>query len=548
MLITIVVSILSNLLSILIPVSIGKYYDLVFEFNSHRSQIFNYLPFDVGASIETFLILFFGMVVLKSIALFLEKYCFGLLSERLAFQLRNQLFDSQIYLPIPVYEEKGMGKYLLRFSGDLKSIQTYMRNGIIRFASDLCLFVVTIGVLISFHTQLGVLVGAILLITTVVVGFLNQKLSSITRDRRNSKSALLTFVNIRLRAIQSIRQFNKEKPEKQKFLKKSQKVYDRGIAYQKITALIRTLVPSAMYWMLGLVLAFSFYLKQNATAINGSVLLVFIMLLITLLPIFRRLLNVNIVWELGNISFEKLLKVINQAETNKQALPDFKFKEGIIEFKNAAFAYPEESNLFQNLNWVFYPEQIHLITGSSGSGKGTIIKLITAVYEANEGSVWIDGQNVQLVNPKSLRKHIAIVSSSLPLLGKTVFEAISYSRKNEKRAKAQEILDDIQTFLPPKQRLTLDDLIGELGSNLSKGQQKILAYARALLTNKSILLIDEPSADLDEATAVKVFEMLHDLKEKKRAIVLFSRQEQFLFLSIDEHYNINDNMFQYYSL
>ena len=546
MFVTLVASILSNLLSILIPVSIGKYYDLVFDFHSHRSQILNFLPFDIGKNIKLFLIFFFILITFKSVFLFIEKYSFGSLSERLAYQLRNQLFEAQLALPISIYEEKGIGKYSLRFSGDLKSIQTYLRNGIIRFISDIVLLIATIIILILFHFQLGLIVGGSLMVSALLIILLNQRLSKITRERRNSKSYLLTFVNARLRAMHSIQYFNKENPEYGKFIKKSNRVFDAGIEYQKITAFMKTLVPTSMYIMLGLVLGAVFFYKQNVNAIAGSTLLIFVMLLITLMPIFRRLLNVNIVWELGNISFEKLLKVLNQVDNEEKELPDLKLTEQKITLHNVSFNYSEKNTLLKNINWDFQPNSINLVSGSSGSGKGLLIKLISRMYKLEEGEICIDGQNILLVNSKSVRKNIAVVSSNLPLLGKTVFEAISYSRKESKRLKASEMLDKLQVFVPIKQRINLDDLIGDLGSNLSKGQQKILVYARAFLTNKKILLIDEPAVDLDDATVVQIFQMLEEMK-KDKTIILFSRQEEFLLLNIEQHFSI-DNAFQYYSL
>ncbi len=546
MLTTLLLSILSNLVTILIPVSIGKYYDLVFEFNSHRSKVLDILPFDIGSSLQAFLAFFFFLVLVKSIFLFFEKYNQGIIAEQLAFDLRNELFNAQLNLPLPIYEEKGTGKYLLRFSGDMKSIQNYLKNGVIIFISDIILFVFTICVLVYFNLVLGLIVGAVVFVVSIIVFLLNGKLSLITEKRRNSKSHLLSFVNTRLRGIGSIRQFNKEKPETGKFLKISNKVLKAGIDYQKITAFIRTFVPASMYLLLAMVLALAYYLKNLNEQIEGSTILVFIMLLITILPIFRRLLKVNIVWELGNISFRKLIKVFNLADESRSKFPNLEVKAGAIEIQDVSFSFPNKSPLLKNVNFSFPANSICLVNGASGTGKGVLIKLLTGIYDLSEGSIEIDGQSINAVSPKSLRKNVAAVSSNIPLLGKTVFEAISYSRKSSKRMAAQKMLDHLQVYVPLKQRLCLDDRIGDLGMNLSLGQQKLLFYARALLTNKKILLIDEPSNDLDEATVLQVFTLLNELK-KERTILLFSRKIDLMFINIDHYFQITDSS-QFYSI
>ncbi len=533
-LVTIVASILSNVCTIIIPIAIGKYYQLVFQMHSHRSQLLQWLPLEISHNLNYFFLFFAGLIVAKAIFTFLERYCRGMIGEKFSYQIRNQLFWYQLHLPSMTYDQKGIGRYLLRFSGDLKSIQNYLTNGIIRFISDFLLMLIACIALIYFEWHLGLSIVLVLALTTLLILFLNRSLSIITRERRNKKSNLLSFVNMRLRAISSIMALNRAKPEQQKYEKVSSKVYQTGAKYQKITALLRTIVPTAMYLLLAWVMYIAYYLKQNQQSLDGSILIIFIMLLITLLPIFRRLLSVNITWELGNISFEKLLKILHQAEIAPLHLPDLPAIQGNIHFENVNFTYnttlPTSDTpinyLLSNKNFYIPSNKITLIHGNSGTGKGTIIKLILGLYPTSTGRILIDRFDLQDYNPKSIRKQITLVSSNFPLLGKTVFEAISYSRKASKRPKAQKILNDLQAHLPDHQHLNLDDKIGDLGTALAKGQQKLLLYARAFLSNKKIILIDEPFQDLDTTSANTIVQKLHQL-QSKRTIILFSRKNNF---------------------
>ncbi len=542
--ITLISSILSSVLTIAIPVSIGKYYELVFDFNAYRSKIFDWLPLDIGATIPQFLGFFAILVLLKGVFTFLERYCIGMLGEKLVLNVRNQLFEHQLYLPSVIYDEKGIGKYLLRFSGDLKSIQNYLSNGVIRFIGDLLLLIFACITLSIIHFQLGVLIATCLFLTTLIVIFFNRYLAQITRQRRRSKSILLSFVNTHLRSIHTIKSFNKEVPIIKQYKKRSDKVYHWGKQYQTITAFIRTLVPTAMYVMLGLVLLVIYQLKQQSVAIQGSTLLIFVMFLISLLPIFRRLLRVNIVWEMGNISFEKLLNVLNKANFENQDAIPLKLKEGSVQLYNLSFAYQGKNSLFEQLNWYFPAKNISLVTGASGSGKGSLIKLMMGLYQATSGTIYFDGQAIEQFSQKSIRKKITIVSAQLPLLGKTVFEAISYSRKAAKRPKAAAILEQLQANIPQQKRLQLDTPIGELGGLLSKGQQKLLFYARAFLTNKPILLIDEPFQDLDEEATLLISQALQQ-QQKKKTIILFSQQHDFVPLSINQYFDLYQHKQQF---
>jgi len=164
------------------------------------------------------------------------------------------------------------------------------------------------------------------------------------------------------------------------------------------------------------------------------------------------------------------------------------------------------------------------------------------MYKPASGSILIDGQNCHQVNAKTLIKKIAIVSDEMPLLGKTVFEAISYSRNKLKKPKAEKVLNELQRH--HKKKLALDDRIGDLGCRLSKGEKKILILARALLTSKPILLIDEPFESLEESTQQKLSVILNRIS-KKRTILIFSRATNCRQLNVQQSIFLNKvNTFQ----
>lgn len=490
MLMTVVVSTFSSLLTVLIPVSLGKYYDLVFDFNSYRAKLFDFLPFDIGNSIESFLLFLSTLVLLKCLLFFAQHYSANMLAERLSFQLRNQLFEHQIRLPLQTYENKGIGKYLLRFSGDMGSIQKYFTKGIIQFVSDLFLFVFALFFFLKIHWILATLLFSGVLFSIFCLVLINKKLKPATTQRRNSKSGLLSFTNERLQVINTIQLLNRNSPEQSKFERKSEKVFQKGKAYHLWSVLAKTLVFILVYALLVGVLWFIYTLKNNETTlIDSGTLLVFVVLLITLLVPLRRLLRVNIVWELGNISFEKLCKVLNQAKAENIS-EKLTVSEGIIEFKNFSFYDENEQAIFENFNHTF-SKGFNNLDFLNEQQKGVLSKCITLLYDNYKGVILIDGQNITQFSAKMLRKKITVVSSEFPLLGRTVFEAISYSRKVEKRSKATEILDLVQAKNPQNERLHLDDKLTVFGGNLSNVQLQNLLLARALLTNKPIVIIPQ---------------------------------------------------------
>ena len=540
--ITFVVSLFSNLFTIIIPVSIGKFYNLVFGLNTHRSQVLGFLPDWFWNTTPRFLIFFMVLVMLKIIFDFLQRYQVGRVGEKMLLFIRNKLFLSQLQMPMQIYDEKGIGKYLLRHSGDLKSTQNYVTKGLIGFSVDallLSLMLITIGALDS---GLLLIILGFLPVFGGLMFFLNRALHDRSLAQRNYKAGLLSFVNATLRSILSLKAFNRLSPEMSRYTVRSEKVYKAGIRYHRINSVIMAIIPGLLYVMLFAILYYTYYQYEYGNAqIDAGSLLAAILLLITGMPVFRRTLRVNTVWELGNISFRKLLIVLNHTAMEEEPLPEFRFKRGEMVFQSVGFQYPGAEKKFLFSNFTIPAGGITCIQGRTGSGKTTLLKLLAGLYLPTKGKVLFDDQNTRLVNKKSLRKAITIVPEDWPFFGRTVFEAISYSRKAKKRPKALEVLDLMQKTCPEKLKLTLDTRIGDLGCNLSKGQKKLLAYTRALLTGKPVLIIDEPFSGLDETSRRHVASVINSLKGHKTVIILDQHVPD--YLDIDHSFPIDQAVF-----
>ena len=518
---TFILTLCSSLLTILIPISIGKYYDLMFNYHSQRAQVLDFLPGWVADTIPHFLLFFGALVLFKFITAYYERYLTGMLGEFLVFNIRDRLFKHQLHLNMEVYDQKGIGKYLLRYSGDLKSIQNYFSKGIIGFAGDMVLLMLAVVTMLLVDYRMFIVFVVAIPAILIPVILLNRKLYNVSVDRRNIRSGMLSFVNKRLRGVVSIKAFNKEKPEYNKFERRSRRLLASGIQYHRVSSLIHVIIPTLLYTMLGGILFFAYYQKlHNQLVVEEGTLLTCLLLIITMMPVFRRTFRVVVHWKLGKISFTKLLNVLNLEQDEHQEKTDLIVEDGLVEVKDLSFAYEGNAPLFKMARMTFSPHKTHLVKGGTGVGKTSLIKLLMGIYRPTEGAIFIDGQNIDEVNPRSLRKKVTVVSNDFPLLGKTVFEAVSYSRKPEKRQAAEHMLDRVQRALPSAIKLSLDDAIGDLGNNLSKGQKRILSYTRALLTRKPILILDEPFLGLDEENSKNLARMIEQLKKKRTIIVL----------------------------
>lgn len=515
-----------NVFTILIPISIGKFYEFAFDFSSHRLKAFGFIPYMDATDHTTFLLLFFGLVALRFIFEYANRYGIALVGERFSKSFRERLFAAQLNIAMPVYDEKGIGKYLLRFSGDLKSIQNYIKNGMLRFAQDVLLLTIVFAVIAFMDAMLAVLIMGFIALASLLLWWVNKILYDQSLESRDRKSGMLSFVSTRLRAIASLKVFNKHTPENKRYRKRSEKLYQIGKKYAGTVALMQASIPAMTYGLLGGIMAYVLKTPSYQNTIGGGSLLVIILLIISILPVLRRTLRVSITWKLGSISLQKLIRIFELSRENELPFEELDFGNSTIKLENVQFCFNRSTRpVFRDINLEIPPKTVTLFYGPSGCGKSTLIKLLLKIITAEKGNLLVDGVPYTKLSEKTIRKNMAVVSKDYPLYGKDVYEALVYSRNTKRKRKATKLLKYLQQHENSKDRLHIHDRIGDLGTNLNSGQNKLLQYCRALLTEKPILIIEEPFDCLSPKTAKLVLDLLSDL-ENDRTVILFSQLEE----------------------
>lgn len=528
-----VFGVLSTGCSVIIPLFIGQFYNIALHSGSARGRIFESV-FGHIENIQTFFAFFAGFLSIRFVFNFFEKYFSGITGEAFSNDLRKQLFHKQLHTELSTFESRDSGAYLLRYSGDLKATQDYLTKGIIQFLYDCVFMVAACTLLLLLNRELTIVLLCTLPILFVINKLMNKKIRTITRTRRNIRSRNLAFVAARLKAIQTVKLFNRESIESEKYNKRSEVLFTEGKKYYFFYAFMQALYPYLLYVAL-LVMLWVAYNSFNeaGSGVDGSSLITFIMLVMSIIPVYRRLLKVNMIWISGNVSMSKLIGLLNAPEENKAKESGSQQLKGKIIFDSVTFRYNDKIVL-KNKSFEINPGEIVLLEGEQGSGKSTIFKLLTGLYPLHSGEIKIDGKSIKDISKYTLRKNIAVVSDNLPLLGKTVFEVISYSRKDKKRKPAAALLRALG-FEGANDDVLLNKQVLDGGRNLSAGERKLLAIARAFLTDKKIMLLDEPFNDLENTSRIKVVSYIESMKGKHTFIVVDNNK---INISYDKHISL----------
>lgn len=510
-----------NIFTVLVPIAIGRFYEFNFGFSSVRLKLFfSGFPFINTSSFNAFLIFFIGIILIRFLFEYTNRYVIGILGERFSKSLRERLFAHQLRVLTPIYDEKGIGRYLLRYSGDLKSVQNYLTQGVFRFAQDILLIAILLAVIGYYSVTMALIILTFIVFSFGFIFFMNLVLYRISVERRNRRSGMLSFVNNSLRSILSIKVFNKNVPFEHRYNKRSLKLLDIGVKYQNITALINAVIPFITYLMVGITMFYIYRLKNSGVDFDRSSFLILILLIISFLSIFRRILRVNIVWKLGNISFEKLIAVFMMKTESTSYKRSIKIYDEAIVFKNVIYK-TELYNNESSFNLKIEPHSISFIKASEGSGKSLVfIKLLLKIYSPSEGVIYFGNYVVDKLSERAIRKQITVVSSKIPLDGNTVFEAISYGRDPEKKLQCEKVLNGLQQFVPSSQRLGLGFKIGEQSNHLNDSQKQLLLWCRALLANKPICILHFPFNYINENLKKHLLQIILDWEEKKTIIFI----------------------------
>ncbi len=480
-----VLGFLTNIVTILITVSIGKYYELVFEYSAKRSEVLNFLPNSWTNTVHHFLIFFGCLVIFRYVLYFVYRISFRSLGERFIKEIKDRLFEHQLNVQNKVYQEKGTDRYLLRYSGDITSLKNLFLKGSITAVVDVLILLISFIVLYRLNSKGAVLVLISSLLAYVFILFFNKKIEAHSILKRNENSGQLGYVNRTLKADLSIKGFNKQKTELRRFSKRTDSIMSHALNFIRWDVINRGFIHFVQYAVLLLVL-YIFYLDKEAgsLAVSGANLISFILLYITIIPIIRRVYNLGTVYKMGNISLNKLLAIlalpieaVNQGETLKVNNPRLEMMN--LSIKNSDGIHFRSKKA--SVSTLLIPDNLKTID---------LIKVLLRIDDDYEGEILINQQNIKEFSPHSIRKSMAIASTELPFRGRKVYEALSNTTKKISKEDAERLLLDLQDLFQIRHPLGINDYIGANGELLDALQMEILALARALLTKKKLVFID----------------------------------------------------------
>jgi ABC-type multidrug transport system fused ATPase/permease subunit len=456
---------------------------------------------------------------------YVETYLTGWVGERILADLRNRLFDHLQKLSLGFYERNRAGVIISRLTNDVEAIDQLVTDGVTSLVQNTLTLVGTAIILFVLDWRLALATCAVLPLMTVATALFRSRSArayAAVRERLGLVTATLAEDIAGMRVLQA---FTREQPAFENF---------RHVARRYREANMRTVVLNGIYFpvvdllssvALAVVLAYGGHLYFGGKLTLGT-LFAFMLYVQNFFDPVQQLSQLYNTFLSATAALDKIMGVLDEQPeiVDRAGARELAQIEGHVAFDGVRFTYGRGDEVLHGIDLDVPAGTTVALVGHTGAGKSTIAKLLARFYEPTHGRITIDGVDLNEVTQASLRRQLGVVPQEGFLFAGTVAENIAFGKPN---ASADEIVRAAQTVGAHEFILRLEDgyetQLGERGSRLSLGQRQLVAFARALLADPRILILDEATSSVDIGTERRIEEALRVLLADRTAFIIAHR-------------------------
>ena len=483
------------------------------------------VPFDMNFLLDKICLPMIFVIVAMVIGRFLWRICFFGAGVKVETDIRGRMFDRCKDLSQQYYQVNKVGNMMSFFTNDLETVQECFGWGIMMFFDAVLLGVLAVlkmGKMNLLLTLLCMIPMAFLIIASIVVGRYMEK----KWDKRQAAfSALSDFSQESFAGVAVIKAFVKEAKELWRFKKLSRENEDTNVDYTKLSMLLHVSLTLFIESVICVIIGYGGYLVY-VDAFDAGMLVEFIGYFNTIIWPVMAISELIGMHAQGKASLNRISELLDATpdvfDKDVEEITDIR---GEIEFRNLSFTYPDgDIDVLTDVSFKINAGENVGIIGRTGSGKTTIVDLILRTYNVPDGTLFIDGRDVNTIPIKSVRAAAAYVPQDNFLFSDTVENNIAFATDNgshedvELAAKMADVHDNIIEF-----PLRYESVLGERGVTVSGGQKQRISIARALMKNAPILILDDSVSAVDVKTEKAILENLALTRSGKTTILIAHR-------------------------
>ncbi len=461
-------------------------------------------------------------LLLETIIRFLFSFITALVGQYVVKDARVAVYKKILGLNLRQFDQTPIGTLTTRTINDIESINDIFSDGFIPIVADLLTIVVTLITMFWMDWKLTLISLAPFPIMIIATYYFKESVNKQFIQVRNAVAALNAFVQEHITGMQVVQAFAAEEKEYGAF---------RKINEQHRNANIKAIFAYSVFFpVVEVVLAVStgilvWWIADRS--LDAGILVAFILYLNQIFRPLRVIADKFNVLQMGMIAAERVFKVLDNTDELPPAAVDAyrpQYIRGEVEFKNISFAYSEKNYVLKGLNFSIAAGETVALVGHTGSGKTSIISVLNRLYQIQEGSILVDGIDINTYDINFLRKGIGVVLQDVFLFSGSVMENITLRNPaiGEAQVMAAAKMIGVHDFIMQLPGGYYYNVM-ERGSTLSLGQRQLISFIRALLYNPAILILDEATSSIDTESELLIEKAIDTLITGRTSIVIAHR-------------------------
>lgn len=465
------------------------------------------------------------MFLLKNLFNYLAMYFITFLRNGVLKDLRNELYDKTVELPISYYSEKRKGDTIARITSDVLEIQHSFLSILELIVREPLTIIFTIIAMLAISPKLTLFVFLFLPLSGFLISLIGKSLKRKSDKVQNEQGYFLSILEETLGGLRVIKAFNSESVFAKKFQASTKRFFNFSNSLLNRQNLAS---PTSEFFgiaAIGVILWYGGQMVLVEKTLEAELFITYMALSYQILTPAKAISKASYGVKKGNAAAERVLEILeteNPISEIENPIQQNTF-DTAVNINNISFKY-EDEYVLKNFNLTVEKGKTVALVGQSGSGKSTIANLVTRFYDVNEGDISIDGNNIKNLSKKSLRGLLGLVTQDSILFNDTVKNNIGLGKENatdEEIIAAAKIANahDFIMELPNG----YDTNIGDSGNKLSGGQKQRLSISRAVLKNPPIMILDEATSALDTESERLVQDALEKMMMNRTSIVIAHR-------------------------
>ena len=484
---------------------------------------------DLKLLIELLILAFLTTAVSQVIGV-LESYINAWISQRIIFDMKNQMYDHLQHMPHAFFTSEKQGDIITRMNTDISGVSTVISSTLSSVVSNIATVVTTMVALLTMSWKLaivGIIVIPLLILPTKSVGRTRWKLLTESQAKADEMNQLINET-LSVSGSVLVKLFTREKKEYERFVKVNEEVTQLAMKEQRSGKWFRVLMgmftqigPLLIYLAGGLLL-----ISRNDPNLTVGTITATVALINRLYRPVQSLLDIGVDFTRSLALFTRIFDYFDKVNTIKSPRhgkkPPVDKKD--IEFHHVAFQYTPDKPLLTDIDFTVPGGKMYAIVGPSGSGKSTVVNLIPRLYDVTKGGVTVAGVDVRRFDLTYLRSCIGVVTQDSYLFNGTIRDNMLYAKEDATQEEIEAAckianIHDLIMSMPEG----YDTEVGNRGLKLSGGEKQRISIARVILKNPQILILDEATSALDSISENSIQNALEHMMEDRTSIVIAHR-------------------------